>query len=172
MRKLILLTMMTGAALMAQEAANPLSAHAKLLYGMAKSNITKSADKMPEEHYAFKPSDDVRTFGQLVGHVADANYMICAAVMGEKPPVTGIEKSKTTKAELTAALNESFAYCDKAYDSMTDAEGVKTVKMFGADRPKVGVLDLNNMHDYEHYGNMTTYLRMKGIVPPSSEARR
>lgn len=172
MRKLLLLTLCTGAGLLAQDAANPLSAHAKSLYGIAKGNITKAADKMPEEHYAFKPSADVRSFGQLVGHVADANYLFCSTAMGEKAPVSGIEMGKTTKAELSAALKESFAYCDKAYDSMTDAEGVKMVKLFGAERPKLGVLDFNNMHDYEHYGNMVTYLRIKGLVPPSSEGRR
>lgn len=172
MRKLFLFTMIAGLPLLAQDAGSPLSANTKWLYGFSKGNISKAADKMPEENYAFKPSDDVRTFGQLVGHVADANYMFCSAVLGEKAPVSGIEKSKTTKADLTAALKESFAYCDKAYDAMTDADGAKMVKFFGAERPKLGVLDFNNMHDYEHYGNMTTYLRMKGIVPPSSEARR
>lgn len=156
---------------MAQDASNPLSASAKWLFGIAKGNVTKAADKMPEEHYAFKPSPDVRSFGQLVGHVADASYMFCAMAVGEKPPVTGIEKSKTTKAELTAALKDAFTYCDNVYDAMTDAEGAKIVKLFGGERAKLGVLGLNNMHDYEHYGNMVTYMRMKGIVPPSSEGR-
>jgi len=171
MRKLVLLLIATVSTLAAQTAGNPLSTSTKGLYTMAKNNLTKSAEKMPEEHYAFKPTADVRSFGQLVGHVADANYLFCSAVLGEQPPVRGIEKSKTAKADLVQALKESFTYCDKAYDGMTDATAVDKAKFFGQERPKLGILDFNNMHDYEHYGNMVTYLRLKSIVPPSSEGR-
>jgi uncharacterized damage-inducible protein DinB len=104
--------------------------------------------------------------------VADANYMFCSAALGEQAPVKGIEKGKTAKADLVQALKESFAYCDKAYDSMTDAAGAEKAKFFGSERPKLGILDFNIVHDYEHYGNMVTYLRLKSIVPPSSEPRK
>ncbi len=171
MRKLVLLLISATATLVAQTAGNPLSTSTKGLYTMAKNNLTKAADKMPEENYAFKPTPDVRSFGQLVGHVADANYMFCSAVIGGQPPVRGIEKSKTSKADLSQALKDSFAYCDKAYDGMTDAAAATPVKFFGQERPILNVLDFNNMHDYEHYGNMVTYLRLKGLVPPSSEGR-
>jgi uncharacterized damage-inducible protein DinB len=139
---------------------------------MAKTNVIKAAEKMPEEHYGFQPTPDVRTFGQLIGHVADAGYMFCAPVLGATPERKGIEKGKTTKADLVAALKESFAYCDKAYDEMTDAKAASKVKFFGSERTALNVLDFNVVHDYEHYGNLVTYMRMKGIVPPSSEPRK
>jgi hypothetical protein len=86
-------------------------------------------------------------------------------------PKPGIEKSKTSKADLVKALNDAFAYCDKAYDGMTDAKAVETVKFFGGDRAKLTVLSFNNAHNDEHYGNLVTYMRIKGLVPPSSEQR-
>ena len=147
-----------------------LSAANKTLYGMAKGNLLKAAEKMSEENYSFKPTDDVRSFGQVVGHVADANYMFCSAVLGEKPPVSGIEKGKTAKADLVAAIKASFDYCDKAYE-LPESDIAQKVKFFGQDRPKLTILSFNNMHDYEHYGNMVTYMRLKKIVPPSSEGR-
>ncbi|MBI4891034.1 MAG: DinB family protein [Acidobacteria bacterium] len=171
MRKLTLLFTVFCLGAAAQTAENPLSTGVKGLYSMAKNNLIKSAEKMPEENYSFKPTPDVRSFGQLVGHVADAGYMFCAPVLGEQPPVRGIEKSKTSKADLVQAIKDSFAYCDKAYDSMTDAKAVTMVKMFG-ERSLLNVLEFNVFHDYEHYGNMVTYLRLKGVVPPSSEPRK
>ena len=172
MRKLLILLVSLTGLLAAQTADNPLSASTKGLYTMAKNNIVRGAEKMPEENFAYKPTPEVRSFGQLIGHVADANYGFCSAVLGEQAPVRGIEKSKTTKPDLVQALKDSFAYCDKAYDGMTDAAAAQKIKFFGQERPKLTVLNFNNMHDYEHYGNMVTYLRLKGIVPPSSEPRR
>lgn len=172
MIKAAIVAVILAPAMLAQSSANPLSASTKNMYTMAKGNILRAAEKMPEESYAFKPVAEVRSFGQLVGHVADANYMFCAALTGTPPPVRGIEKEKTSKADLVQALQDSFAYCDKAYDSMTDAKAAQAVKLFGSERPALGVLDFNVAHDYEHYGNMVTYLRLKGIVPPSSEARK
>ncbi|MDX2149496.1 MAG: DinB family protein [Bryobacteraceae bacterium] len=151
-------------------AQNPLSTDTKNLYTRFKTNIMKAADKMPEENYSFKPSDDVRSFGQLVGHVADAGAMFCSAVKGERKAM-GIEKGKTTKADLVAGLKESFAYCDAVYDGMTDAAAVEKIKFFGNEMTKAAVLNFNMVHMYEHYGNMATYMRIKKIVPPSSEGR-
>jgi uncharacterized damage-inducible protein DinB len=151
---------------------DPLSAGAKGFYNLVKNNILKSADKMPEENYAFKPTPDVRSFGQILGHVADAQYLFCSPVLGEKNPAPGIEKSKTSKADLVQALNDAFAYCDKAYNGMTDAHAADIVKFFGRDQAKLSVLSFNNGHNDEHYGNLVTYLRIKGLVPPSSEQRR
>jgi len=151
---------------------DPLSAGSKGLYNLVKNNILKSADKMSEENYAFKPTPDVRSFGQILGHVADAQYLFCSVVLGEKNPAPGIEKSKTSKADLVQALNEAFAYCDKAYNGMTDAHAADMVKFFGRDQAKLSVLSFNSAHNNEHYGNLVTYLRIKGLVPPSSEPRR
>lgn len=148
---------------------NPLSTWNKFAYARVKDILLKSAEKMPEENYTFKPADTVRTYGQIVGHVADSQYAFCSMALGEKSPALNIEQTKTSKADLVAALNTAFAYCDKAYDGMTDAIAVQTIKLFGNDAPRLSALTVNNMHDLEHYGNLVTYMRMKNIVPPSSE---
>ena len=156
-----------AAVAMAQD--NPLSTFNKVAYGRVQDVLLRSAEKMPEENYSFKPTDAVRSFGQVVGHVADAQYLFCSIVLGEKNPNPKIEQTKTSKADLIAALKDAFAYCDKAYDGMTDASAPEMVKLFGGDTPKLGVLTVNNMHNLEHYGNLVTYMRLKKIVPPSSE---
>lgn len=124
---------------------------------------------MSEDLYSFKPSPDVRSFGQPVGHVADRNFGICAAAQQEQPPVQGIEKSKTSKADLVQALADSFTCCQKAYASLTDARAAEVVPFRSWKMARVSVLDFNTAHNDEHYGNMVTCMRLKGIVPPSSE---
>jgi uncharacterized damage-inducible protein DinB len=148
---------------------SPLSAFNKVIYGGVKGILLRSAEKMPEENYSFKPTDVVRSYGQILGHVADAQYRFCSAVLGEKNPAPKIEQTKTSKADLIAALKDAFTYCDKAYDGMTDASATQMVTFFGGDTPKLGVLTANNIHTVEHYGNLVTYMRMKNIVPPTSE---
>jgi uncharacterized damage-inducible protein DinB len=152
-----------------QAPANPFSNYNKIFFARMKTILVSSAEKMPEENYSFQPTDSVRTYGQIVGHIADAQYNFCAMSLGETNPGLKIEQTKTSKADLVAALKGALAYCDKAYDTMTDASGLQTVKMFGMDMPKFGVLNINNAHDMEHYGNLVTYMRLKNIVPPSSE---
>lgn len=147
------------------------SGYPKMVQKQVTAWIERSAEKMPEEQYAFKPNPDVRSFGQILGHVADANYLFCSTALGEKNPSPGIEKTKTTKAELTAALHDAFAYCGKAYDALTDASATETVKAFGQERNKLGVMWFNASHNLEHYGNLVVYLRIKGILPPSSEPK-
>ena len=149
--------------------ANPLSAWNKIAYGRVKDILLRSAEKMPEENYTFKPTDAVRSYGQIVGHLADAQYLFCSVALGETNPGPKIEQTKTSKADLIAALKDAFAYCDKAYDGMTDASAVQTVKLFGNDAPRLDALTVNNMHNMEHYGNLVTYMRLKNIVPPTSE---
>jgi uncharacterized damage-inducible protein DinB len=148
---------------------NPFSIFNKMAFAHMKDVLSRSAEKMPEENYSFKPVDTVRSYGQIIGHLADAQYMFCSAASGDKNPGLKIEQTKTSKADLTAALKDAFAYCDKVYDGMTDAAGAQFIKFFDRDMPKLGVLEINNMHDMEHYGNLVTYMRLKGIVPPSSE---
>src|SRR2546430_7188610 len=116
--------------------ANPFSTFNKFAYARLKTILVSSAEKMPEENYNFKPTDAVRSYGQIVGHVADAQYMFCSVALGEKNPGLKIEQTKTTKADLVAALKEAVAYCDKAYDSMTDASGSQMVKLFDMDLPR------------------------------------
>ena len=152
-----------------QASQGPFSTYDKIFYARMKTILVSSAEKMPEENYNFKPTEAVRSYGQIVGHLADAQYNFCSLALGETNPGLKIEQSKTTKADLVAALKDALAYCDKAYDSMTDASGIQTVKLFGMDMPKFGVLNINNAHDMEHYGNLVTYMRLKNIVPPTSE---
>ena len=149
--------------------ANPFSTFNKFAYARLKTILVSSAEKMPEENYNFKPTDAVRSYGQIVAHLADAQYNFCSLALGDKNPGLKIEQTKTTKADLVAALKDAVAYCDRAYDTMTDASGAQMVKLFGSDMPKLGVLNVNNMHDMEHYGNLVTYMRLRHIVPPTSE---
>ncbi len=151
--------------------ANPITVSEKGAYNVIIGNVVAAAQKMPEENYSFKPAPDVRTFGQLVGHVADGQYEFCSAVSSDPPPGKSIESTKTTKSDLVAALNEAVAYCNKAFAGMTDAEGAKMTKLMGFKLAKMSLLSLNTAHSDEHYGNMVTYMRIKGLVPPSSEKR-
>lgn len=143
----------------------------KGLHTMVANNLIRAAEKMPEDKFSFKPTDDVRSFGQIVGHVADAQYTFCSAAMGEQPSPRGIEKGKSSKADLVQALKDAVAFCDKAYD-LTDAQAAQPVKFFGREQPKLTVLSFKTAHDDEHYGNLVTYMRLNKLVPPSSEPRR
>ena len=151
--------------------ANPITVSEKGLYSFLSNAIVRAAEKMPEENYSFKPTPEVRSFGQLVGHLADANYMFCSQAAGEANPSKNIEKTKTSKADLVAALKDAVAYCSKTFDSMNDTKGSEMVKLFNFRSARLSVLSLNTAHSDEHYGNMVTYLRLKGIVPPTSESQ-
>jgi uncharacterized damage-inducible protein DinB len=159
------------AAAFAAQDTNPLSADVQRAYGEIKSNILRSAEKMPEENYDFRPAPRVRTFGQILGHIAQEQYLyFCAPLKGEQKSVD-IERTKTTKVDLIAALNGSFAYCDAVYDKMTDAQAAEIVNTGGSKSTRLRLLWMNIVHDESHYGNLVTYLRMKGIVPPSTEGQ-
>jgi uncharacterized damage-inducible protein DinB len=174
MHKLALLLSLSALSFCAETGGdNPMSKAIKTQFTTAKTNLSKAAEKMPEESYSFKPSPDVRSFGQLVGHVANASYYFCSAAQGEKSPsAADIEKTVTAKADLVKALNDAFAYCDKAYNSLTDATAPDKLKFGQNETARIGILSFNSMHDYEHYGNMVTYMRLKNIVPPSSEPKK
>ena len=148
---------------------NPFSTDARAHYALIKGSLLKAAEKMPEENYSFRTVPQVRTFGEMIAHVADAGLMMCGVVKGEK--VTANARSKTSKADLVAALKASFDYCDPVYASMTDAAGAAPVKWFVFDMSKLGLLNWNISHDNEMYGIIGAFLRIKGIVPPSSEGR-
>src|SRR5258708_20770810 len=100
--------------------ANPITASEKGFYSFVSSAVVGAAQKMPEENYSFKPTPEVRSFGQLVGHVADASYMFCSQAIGEANPAKDVEKTKTSNPDLVAALNDGAAYCNRAFASMTD----------------------------------------------------
>jgi uncharacterized damage-inducible protein DinB len=147
---------------------NPLTASAKGQFDMIKANVVKTANKVGPELYSFKPTPEVRSLGEILGHIADANFGICAAAAGEKPTQSGYEK-KTAKDEIIKGLNDSIAYCDKVIASLDDTKGAAIVPFFGMQMPKLGILYFNVSHNNEHYGNLVTYMRLKGIIPPSSE---
>jgi uncharacterized damage-inducible protein DinB len=153
----------------ATPSANPITQSERGLYSFLSNAVVRAAEKMPEENYSFKPTPEVRSFGQLVGHVADANYMFCAQASGKANPMKNVEKTKTSKADLVAAMKDAVAYCGKTFDVMTDSKGSETVKFMNFNLAKLTLLSLNTAHTDEHYGNMVTYLRLKGIVPPTSE---
>ena len=148
---------------------NPFSADARQHYALIKTNLLKAAEKMPEENYSFRTTSQVRTFGEMIAHVADAQLRMCAVVKGEQ--VSANAASKTSKADLVAALKASFDYCDPVYASMTDAAAASQVKWARWEMSKLGLLNWNISHDNEMYGIIAGYLRIKGLVPPSSEGR-
>jgi hypothetical protein len=152
------------------QAQNPLSTETKQAYNGVKNNLTRAAEKMPDDAYSFKASPDVRTFGELIGHIAQSQMRTCSTVNGE--PKQSSAGSAKTKAELVAALKDSFAECDKAYDSLTDANATQMIKGPRGERSKLGMLVGNTTHDNEEYGYLAVYMRLKGIVPPSSDRSR
>ena len=154
----------------AQAGANPYTDAVNAQLAQVKTPIIRTAEKVPEDLYSFKPTPEVRSLGQLIGHIADANFNICGTGGGEKPPANGgIEKTTTSKAALQKALADSFAFCEKVLAAMDDKKGAESIKFFTGPTPRLMVLAFNNSHGYEHYGNLVTYMRLKGIVPPSSE---
>lgn len=169
----ILVAFATTSQLHAQTAtnvANPMVAEARTEWQALIGFITKAAEQMPEADYAFKPTPVVRSFGELIGHLADGQNIICAAALAQPTTATegDIEKKVTAKASLIAALRASTDLCTRAY-AQTDAATTGMTKLFGADRTRYAALLRNTVHDGEHYGNLVTYIRLKGMVPPSSQ---
>jgi uncharacterized damage-inducible protein DinB len=152
--------------------ANPHTANVKAQAEQVRALILRTAEKVPEDLYAFKPTPDVRSLGELLGHIADAHVLLCGMAEGGKPAFNRVHEKKTTRAELVAALKDSFVACDKVFAATTDANGTTPVSMFGETLNRLGVLAFNNSHTWEHYGNLVTYMRLKNIVPPSSEQSR
>jgi hypothetical protein len=125
------------------------------------------AEQMPEENYSFKPTPEMRTFGQLMAHVADTQAGMCSTASGEKKSVDAA--SKTTKADLVAALQQSSAMCDAAFDSLTAETAAHPG---GMGRSKLALLEFNTGHSNEEYGYGSVYMRLKGVVPPSSAGKK
>jgi hypothetical protein len=152
------------------QGSQPIAESLRVSWDGAKKNIVESAELMPEANYSFKPVDTVRTFGQILGHVAGANYVICAAAKGEKSPHAEEAFEKlATKAAIGKALAESMAYCDAAFVA-DDRKVAEIIEMpFGMGKgARSRALIMNIGHLNEHYGNLVTYFRIKGMVPPSS----
>lgn len=143
----------------------------RLPYEIVKGYLTKAAEQVAEADYSFKPTPDVRSMGQLFGHIANANFMICSAASGEKSPATGDAEKLATKSEVQKALADSFSFCDKAWTAIGGARGTAPVDLFGMKFTAASAMSFNSAHDWEHYGNIVTYMRLKGMVPPSSQGR-
>jgi uncharacterized damage-inducible protein DinB len=150
---------------------------AKVMHASIRRNLAEAAEQMPAADYAFKPAPDVRTFAQLVGHVVLGNRLMCAQAKGDMTAPTTNYEQLTDKAELVKALNEALAFCDQVYAETTDANFSQPVKvgvgnLGPADTIRGAVLNFNVTHNNEHYGNIVIYLRLKGIVPPSTARAR
>jgi hypothetical protein len=139
-------------------------------YNGIKLNLTEMSTKMPDADYTFAPTKDVRTFGQLMGHAANAQFNACAVAKSEPNPNQGNDnEKKATKAEFVKALADSFAYCDGAFAGLTDTSAMEFVKQ--GQNEVMRAVPLANLvaHSNEVYGTAVPYMRLKGLVPPSTE---
>jgi hypothetical protein len=133
-----------------------------------KNNLIKSAEKVPDADYSFKPTPEIRSFGEVMGHVVAAQSHTCGAILGQQ---SASPSKLETKSEIVSALKDAFAQCDKAYASLTDANATEMIKTGRGERTRIGALIGNTTHDVEQYSILSVYMRLKGIVPPSSERR-
>jgi len=141
----------------------------KAVHELPKGFILQTAEMLSQDLYAFQPTSEVRTAGQILAHVADAQYAFCSGAAGEESPMSeSVEETRTSKTEIVAALQDAFAYCDGVYDGMSDADGAQSVAFYGMDLTGAAVLSMNTAHNYEHYGNLVTYMRINGLTPPST----
>jgi dihydroorotase len=136
-------------------------------YNAVKLNLTEMSTKMSEADYSFQPTKEVRTFGQLMGHAANAQFNACSVAKGEANPNQGNDNEK--KAKFVKALADSFAYCDAVFAALTDLSAVEYVKQ-GQNEVARGIPLANLVaHSNEVYGTAVPYMRIKGLVPPSTE---
>lgn len=140
------------------------------LYEANRGWIIATAEQVPEATYSFKPTPEVRSFGELIGHLAGAQYLFCSTAMGEENPNKTDYEKVAVKAELVTALKAGFAYCDKAYQ-ISGPKVMEETTLFGMKGSRLWVLNFNAVHNGEHYGNLVTYMRLNKIVPPSSQPR-
>jgi len=152
-----------------------LAATAKAMHATIRRDIAEAADAMPAEDFGFRPTPDVRSFAQLLGHVINANSFFCSQAKGTATPTTTNFEGLTDKAALIKGLTDALAYCDAVYESTTDTDFNQAVTLngFPGMNPKTtttrgAVLMFNTTHNNEHYGNIVVYLRLKGKVPPST----
>jgi uncharacterized damage-inducible protein DinB len=145
----------------------------KTMHGTIRRNIAEAAEAMTVDDYAFKPTPQVRSFSELIGHVIFANYMMCSRATGQESPATTNFATATDRAVLIKGLNDALAYCDAAYAATTDANFSQPVKVAGpgnrlTDATRGSVLSFNVTHNNEHYGNIVLYMRLRNRVPPST----
>jgi uncharacterized damage-inducible protein DinB len=156
-----------------EEALSPsMAAVTKSMHATIRRNLAEAAESMPAEDYAFKPTPEIRTFGAVIGHLVNGNFFFCAQASGSASPTKTNFEAVTDKAALVKALVDSLAYCDKVYEATTDANFSQAVAVGGTGpgttTVRGAVLAFNTAHNYEHYGNIVVYMRLKGRVPPST----
>src|SRR5690242_15462502 len=154
-----------------QPAGNPLIATSKAIFAISKNDVLGSVDRIPDDVWSVQRTKDVRTVGQMFAHIADGQYEFCGVAIEDRPVMKDIEKTAKSKADSVAALKTAFGYCDEAYNGLNDAKASEMVTFFGRQITRLGAMDFNTAHNMEHYGNLVTYMRLKGIVPPSSAPR-
>jgi uncharacterized damage-inducible protein DinB len=173
MRKILVLLAMAASPLAAQTqqsamAPNAAVSSAKSVWMVPHNYVVKALEQTPDSLLSFKATAAVRSLGQLYAHVADGEQLFCSLALGHGMPKSSAEKTATTKAALLQALKESAAHCEMAY-AQSDADGQIAASFFGQNVNRLFLLNMNGAHDFEHYGNIVTYLRLKGITPPSSQ---
>ena len=132
-------------------------------------NVVDAAEKMPDAAFDFQPTKVVRSFGGFVGHIANASYSDCSRAKGEANPNKEDFEKPLAKAALVAAIKGATAYCDAVYKAQTDASLSELITLGQNQQPRGQLLIQNVSHSNEHYGNLVTYMRLKGLVPPSTE---
>ena len=162
---MLALSITGSCALLAQT--NPVVAEQKAVYTANKNNLIKAAEKMPEDAYSFKPTPEMQTFGERMLHIAN-QIGTCSGMTGERKP--NAAAGKTAKADIVAGLKASFDACDVAWDSMNDKTAMEMVAgRGGQQRSKLSGLIGNTTHNTEMYGYISVYMRLKGVVPPTSD---
>ena len=150
-----------------------LSAGLTRSYDGVKRNLVEMSEKMSDADYTFQPTKEVRAFGQLMGHVANAQFNACSAARGVANPNQGNDnEKKANKAEFVKALADSFAFCDEAFKMLTDGNAVEMVKQGQNSVARGSILAGLIGHSNEIYGTAVPYMRLKGLVPPSTERQQ
>ena len=166
---LVAATVVVLAAPLSLSAQNPLVQSLKGFFDITKTNIMATAEILDDEMYTFRPTDEVRSAGEILAHIADGQFSFCGSAVGEaNAGRENFEETRTHKAEIIDALELSFAYCERVFARTSDAGAADAADFSGAPHTVGGLLSFNSAHNYEHYGNLVTYMRINGIVPPSS----
>ncbi len=168
-KKTMLAAAVLTLALPAHGSAQAMTSSLQGLFNVTKTNIAATAEILDQDLYAFRPTDEVRSMGELLAHIAGAQYTFCSAAAGEaNPNAENFEATRTSKASIIEALDAGFSYCEGVFSGLTDDGLGRSVTFFGGPNTVGGVMAFNAAHNYEHYGNLVTYMRLNGIVPPSS----
>ena len=165
----IIAVMLAGAGTFQAQGANPLSSTMKASWTNIRDLLMRMAEKMPAEEYRFKPTPEIQDFGQRMGHAVAFIMRGCATANGSQNAVK--LDPAASKAVILAAMKTANAECDKTFDALTDADLTTMIAAGrGGQRPKMAVLQGTVLeHSQEMYGYLAVYLRLKGIVPPSSD---